>query len=167
MSSQAATPRPLWKSVILVLTSFPFLLAARIAWQVDPGIWWCLLFWTMALADEPIRWAEMRRRRRVLYGLATLGAIGNAVATIANGGYMPVLGKSEATSVWVPLTEASRMQWLCDIYGGASLGDFFIAAALLGLFVNWSCEKLPRWHALALEPEPPIIGKRLPGLGVG
>lgn len=161
MNSELDTA-PTWKLALLVLTSFPFLLAARVLWQAYPGTSMCLLFWVMALADEPLRWSEMRQRRRWLYGLTVLGGLGNAAATIANGGYMPVLGKTEATSLWVPLTDASRLRWLCDIYAGASLGDIFIGLGLLGLLLNWICEK----NGLFV-PEPTIVGKRLPGLGIG
>lgn len=154
--------RPTWKDALLIVTSLPFLIAARVWWQLDPGIGTCLLFWLIALADDPLRWSEMRQRRRWLYGVAFLGAPGNAAATLANGDYMPVLGKAEASSLWVPLTDASRLTWLCDIYHGASLGDMFIGAALLGLLLNWACEK-----AGAFVPEPPVVGKRQPGLGIG
>ena len=125
------------KKWVLILTSIPFLLAARMYWQYYPGILPCLVFWCIALSDEPLRWSEMRQRRRVLYGLSVVGALGNAVATITNGGYMPVLHSylsqerlilaAAGESVWVPLTETSRMQWLCDIYvGGSSIGDWAI-----------------------------------------
>ena len=164
---------PAWKTIIMIATSLPFLIVARVYWQYHPGIWPCVLFWCIALADEPLRWSEMRSRRRLLYGLCCIGALGNAAATIANGGHMPVLRAfmsadrvklAEAgQSLWIPLTDTSRLQWLCDIYpGGCSLGDMFIFAGLLGLLLNWTAEKL---GAIVSEPEVP--GKRLPGLGIG
>jgi len=98
-----------WKTIVLVLTSFPFVLLARMLWQAYPGFWPCILFWVIALTDEPLRWSEMQFRRRFWYGLTFLGGLGNAAATLANGGYMPVLGETQATSLWVPLAETSRL----------------------------------------------------------
>lgn len=153
---------PLWKKVALFLTSLPFVILARWFWQTHAGIWPCLLFWVIALADEPIRWPEIHGRRRLLYGLALLGSAGNALATVANGGFMPVAGKTDFTSVWAPLTDAARLRWLCDIYWGSSLGDMFILAGMLGLLANWLLEKTG-----AICPEATVPGKRLPGLGIG
>lgn len=153
---------PWWKRRVLFFTSFPFVIAGRVLWQTYPGLGPCVLFWLIALVDEPIRWPEMRWRRRWFYGLSCLGSLGNAAATLANGGYMPVLGKAEPTSVWVPLTDESRLRWLCDIYGGASLGDGLILAGIVGLLVNWLLEKME-----VIEPEPAVPGKRVPGVGIG
>lgn len=164
---------PQWKQWTLIATSWPILITARVLWQYNPGIWCCLLFWVIALADDPLRWSEMRGRRRTLYGFAFLGGIGNAVATIANGGYMPVLRgfmdadriamAAKGESLWVPMTDSSRVQWLCDVLpGGSSIGDWCIGFALVGLLLNWLAEK-----AHLLTPEPEVDGKRLPGMGIG
>lgn len=153
---------PTFKTTLLVITSLPFIILARCYWQWNPGIWPCVLFWFIALADDPLRWYDMGPRRRVFYGGCFLGGLGNAVATISNGGFMPVLSKTDTTSLWVPLTAQSRVPWLCDIYAGASIGDFFIIAGLVAMLANWigeKCELLPS--------ETVAKGKRLPGLGIG
>lgn len=157
---------PTWAKVLLCATSFSVLIAARIAWQMWPGIGLCVLFWAISLADEPLRWRFIGPRRRVCYGLAFLGGLGNMVATIANGGFMPVLGKEVPSSLWVPLVETSSVAWLCDIYsigvGTASLGDLLIGGALLGLLLVWAVEKLG-----IINREIVAEGKRIPGIGIG
>ena len=151
-----------WKAWLLILTAWPIVLAARVYWQYNPGLWPCLLFWALSLADDPLRWSEMRSRRRRIYGIAFIGALGNAIATISNGGYMPVMGLDKVHSLWIPLTDASRLAWLCDVHSGSSKGDMLIGFALLGLLLNWLCEK-----AGLLVVEPKFDGKRLPGMGIG
>ena len=157
---------PRWQRVLLIATSLPFLIAARAVWQSWPGVELCALFWLISLADEPLRWRFIGSKRRICYGLAFLGALCNAVATLANGGYMPVLNMKEPSSVWVPMTEASRVAWLCDIYPigfvTGSLGDLFIVAALLGLLLVWAAEKVNiASHEVITD------GKRAPGFGIG
>lgn len=155
---------PSWKQTVLVLTSLPFLIAARVLWQNYPGIWPCLLFWIIALADEPLRWGELGGRRKFCYVLAVVGAISNALATLANGGHMPVSGDHKFTpgSLWIPMTESSRLPFLCDIFAGFSIGDFFIIGSLLLLLLNWSLEK-----SRVIQVEKFADGKRLPGMGIG
>lgn len=150
------------RTTVLVLTSLPFLIAARWYWQTHVSLWPCILFWVIALADDPLRWMDMGSRRKKFYGMAFVGAFSNAIATIANGGTMPVLGKIDVTSVWVPLTEATSVPYLCDIFWGASIGDFFILGGLLCLFGNWILEKND-----LLSPELVAENKRMPGLGIG
>lgn len=153
---------PQWAKVLLFLTSFPFVILARILWQVYPGMVVCALFWLISLVDEPVRWRFIGPKRRACYGLALVGALGNATATLANGGFMPVLALDKPSSLWTPLTSASRVAWLCDIYAGFSLGDFFIIAALCALLVVWAMEKLE-----IMNRESVADGKRLPGIGIG
>lgn len=152
------------RDTVLLLTSLPFLIAARWYWQTHVGIWPCVLFWIIALADDPLRIREMGGRRKLFYGMAFLGGIGNAIATLSNGGTMPVSGdhKFSPDSVWVPMTESSHCQWLCDIYSGCSIGDFFIFGAIICLIVNWALEK---WDVI--DKEAFAKGKRLPAMGVG
>lgn len=157
------------KKPFIVKVAWPMLfmlIGVRGLWQADPGnMFLCSFFWVIALSDDPFWWWLMGPRRRLCYGLSFIGALGNAIATLSNGGYMPVLGKEEATSIWVPLTESSNVVWLCDIYGGWSLGDFFILAGILGLILNYILSKTK------IISEEPIFGggndKRLPGFGVG
>ena len=115
------------------------------------------------MIDDPFYWLEVGTRRRIAYGLSFIGGLGNAAATIANGGYMPVLNLEKVSSLWIPLTEQSKLYWLCDIYfAGSSLGDWFILSGILILIVNFLMETAGK-----IPIEAQIKSKRLPGLGVG
>lgn len=107
------------------------LLVLRIVWQVYPGVFTCLAFWAVALIsgvhdDAPGRWVWLT------------GTACNALVTLANGGYMPVLGPEgkNAFSLWVSGGESHRLLWLADRFWGFSIGDFFIGAGLLIYFVS-------------------------------
>lgn len=152
---------PGWKVVVLFFTLFPFLLGLRGLWQATPNIWTCALFWICAFADEPIRWRLLHGRRLLLYRAGLFGSALNALATLANGGFMPVEGKTDFTSLWAPMTADCKLYWLCDVFGGASIGDFFILTCLAGFFINWTLEKLG-----AIELESGRVTK-FPSLGVG
>lgn len=147
----------------LVFRNFLVALTLRAIWQSYPGIFPCLLFWGYHKFGDPIFIRGLSLRRRVLHLFAFIGATLNAIATLANGGYMPVLGKvaeGREVSVWVPLTSASHLPALCDIYrGGTSLGDLLIFFALAGFLLNWICEK-NGWISHTVH------GERLPGLGI-
>jgi hypothetical protein len=152
-----------WQQAVLVLTTWPFVLGLRALWQYYPEVWACALFWAFSLADEPLRWRFLGVRRRLCYSMATMGAIGNAVATLANGGVMPVAGLKEQRSLWVPLTSDHRFQWLCDVHpGGFSLGDYFILSALALLLIIWLAER-----ASLLDEESIAYGRKVPGVGIG
>ena len=167
MTSEQLDQSAPWVHVVLICTSFPFVIAARIAWQYDPGLFWCALFWLVALGDEPIRWRFLGPRRRVGYGFAFLGGLGNAVATLMNNGRMPVLTERvlEPDSLWVPLTDMSRVPWLCDVLPWGvvtgSIGDVAILAGLLLLLLGWIAEKV------GLLDKEAVAGNKMPGLGIG
>lgn len=155
---------PSWKKWALILSSFIPVLLGRVVWQSYPGIVPCVIFWILALADDPLRWNLMGGRRKRLFQMAFLGGLGNAIATISNGGRMPVenLTKPVEGSLWIPMLPTHNFQWLCDIHGGASIGDFLIITAVIGMFVNWLLER-----AELLPKEAVVKNKRLPGLGIG
>ena len=115
------------------------IIAARFWWEVHPGIIPCAAFWTVAISFFGRLWINDRGALQVARSIMMLGFLSNAAATLANGGYMPVLGRSEPSgSVWIPLTEATRLPALCDRYAaGASIGDFAIA---LGMVIGVAIE---------------------------
>lgn len=70
--------------------------------------------------------------------LVFVGAACNAVATIANGGRMPVLGKhGSPVSVWRAARPGDHVLILCDRFSGFSLGDVLIGAGLVLLIGFW------------------------------
>jgi len=59
------------------------------------------------------------------------GAGSNAVATISNGGFMPVAGREAAHGIWIPLTDASQYPYLADVLvAGTSIGDILLLGGL-------------------------------------
>lgn len=136
--------RPLWQKVALVAGAWPLLIAWRCLWQYHPGLPACLFFWMCDLTIIWILWTEMSGRRKWLYFVADVGAVMNALATIANAGHMPVSGSNHHLaehSVWIPATPSTNLYFLCDIHGGASFGDLLIFTGILALITNWICEQ--------------------------
>lgn len=107
--------------------------AARIAWQVNPGMFWASIFWsasfTSLLAWSIPIWIKL---------IIGLGILSNALAILSNGGFMPVAdNEGREFSVWVQLKEHHNFPWLCDVLPlGFSVGDVAIITGL-GLFCYW------------------------------
>ena len=115
-------PNIYWPILLPSLLTLPI----RILWQFWANTSMSGVFWILAFADEPFRW-----RRRTFLGKAFslpmyIGAAMNALVTLSNGGKMPVVGRDEPFSFWVPAVESHRFLMLADRYGGFSLGDFFL-----------------------------------------
>lgn len=151
--------------------SFPWFWVAlywrMLVWQLSPHwhVAWitfaaCAIFWGLAL------WQQSRSSWSQFWPVSLLrlvgigGALMNAVATLANGGLMPVRAGFSLDSVWVPMTEAHRVKWLCDIYplgkfASLSLGDFLIfgsvAAYLLLFGAVWVGAKIERHNEAKAE----------------
>ena len=136
--------------------------ATRLIWQQSPGPWACLLFWVVTTTFWALRMSTAPKQFRWPHGLMLLGTAGNAAATLANGGFMPVLGKAEASSLWIPLTNTSRLVRLCDIYAGASLGDMAMSIGVLCLVIICVRAGIER-HA----SKPSAISKLLPSHRIG
>jgi len=106
------------------------ILLARIIWQIYPNLLCCIGFWALVL------WLDRPKSRRALLSFA--GAACNAVATIANGGKMPVLGKyGSPVSVWRAARPGDHVLILCDRFAGFSIGDILIGAWLILEIVLW------------------------------
>ena len=122
-------------------------LAARITWQVYPGIIWCSIFWAVILASNIIEFYAQRRKWNYgsyfAAGLAMIGVMMNATVTLANSGYMPVINETENHSIWITTTDADNLLFLADKYVGFSLGDFFIGG---GIFLMISIWIIARWR---------------------
>jgi hypothetical protein len=59
------------------------------------------------------------------------GVLCNAAATIANDAHMPSSYDMTHKGIYVALTPDSALPFLCDIYGGTSIGDFLLFAGLI------------------------------------
>jgi hypothetical protein len=102
------------------------IIPARIIWQIYPNLWCCIGFWAVVL------WLNRPSKRRAQTFLLFIGAGCNAIATIANGGKMPVLGKyGSPVSVWRAARPGDHVLILCDRFGGFSMGDVLIAASFI------------------------------------
>lgn len=97
----------------------------------------------VAVSPNPVWWI-----------VAALGAGANGVAVAANGWKMPVRGKVDESIRHVPMTEHTRRKWLADIipvgFGKASVGDFFIAAGIMGAWATRSQFSLAAVATLAV-----------------
>jgi hypothetical protein len=126
---------------------------------------------SLSLASATLFWASailflIEAYRRTGYRALRLSVAGtalNAIASLANGGRMPVLNYHvNAGPFWQPMPGNVRLYWLCDIFPHwCSLGDFVLvaalAAALLEMFVRRrSNEESNEGHSrphVVLQPE--------------
>lgn len=110
-------------------------LGFRIIWQMWPGMFTCSLFWVVVFWSMNYSYG---RTHDWTVLVSALGALMNAIVTIANKGYMPVLSKlGNPLSVWVPADSTHRFLFLCDRFAGFSIGDFFIFAGLGLALMRW------------------------------
>lgn len=134
-------------------------LVLRVAWQMAPSVAICGIFWvaTIAFMVVQIREEVLRPWSRRFAWVTVVGAVLNAVVTIANGGYMPVLGQDVSLSVWTTATDSHVLLFLADQYAGFSVGDFFIFAGILGRLGYWCARKATenRHRVLALRSAAP------------
>lgn len=76
----------------------------------------------------------------VWWMIAALGAGANGIVCAANGWKMPVRGSFEETIRHVPMIASTRHKWLADVIptglGKASVGDFLLAAGILGAWAT-------------------------------
>jgi hypothetical protein len=108
------------------------IIPVRIIWQIYPNLWCCITFWAVVL------WLNRPRKKNSLTLIVFLGAAFNAVATIANGGKMPVLGKhGSPVSVWRAAGPGDHFLILCDRFGGFSIGDMLIGAWFILMIGLW------------------------------
>jgi hypothetical protein len=108
------------------------IILARIIWQIYPNLWCSIGFWTVVL------WSNRPAKKSPDTFLVFVGAACNAVATIANGGRMPVLGKyGSPVSVWRAARPGDHALILCDRFRGFSIGDVLIGAALILVIGSW------------------------------
>ena len=119
---------------VLSIVAFGLVFVARMWWVSQPGLGWCLTTWSCALVATICRIVVTDGVARLSNGLLLCGISLNAAATIANGGYMPVSldqAIQMPVSVWVPLEARHRLQALCDVHWGASIGDMVLCAGVL------------------------------------
>ena len=108
------------------------IILARIIWQMYPNLWCCIGFWTVVL------WLNRPAKKSPDTFLVFVGAACNAVATIFNGGRMPVLGRhGSPVSVWRAARPGDHVLILCDRFNGFSLGDVLIGAGLVLMIGSW------------------------------
>lgn len=140
---------PWWVALPTSLLGTIVVWTLRGLWQAWPGLLACSLFWVVAL---PINALNVYRLRSRLYAVASFGALLNAVATVANGGFMPAL-IGEQKSLWIPISAETNLVFLTDIIptglGHASVGDAFIIGGLLVMLARWAFSKLTKRAVLA------------------
>lgn len=112
----------------------------RTAWESHPGVASCLSYWFSVLLLDVLVVRSMTStiHGRVAGTLLILAGLCNATVTIANGGYMPVVGGTitGGTSVWVDATPDHNLLWLADqrAWAGCSIGDFLLVAYVLAVW---------------------------------
>ena len=103
----------------------------RLVWQIRPNLFTCALFWATSFW-----WAFTRPsfHSDVSDWFGNAGIAANALVTLANGGFMPVVGAKGRFSLWVVSDRHHRLLWLADRYKVGpfvfSVGDFLIFAGL-------------------------------------
>lgn len=126
-----------WRSTAILLILL-LVLPMRFVWESYPVLWACLLFW------GPVSVLHVANicgnpRYRVGFTLMAVGALCNAVVTIANGGTMPVPGPPMrgVGSIWVEMGDESRLIWLADFLPGRmSIGDWILTAGIIAILVT-------------------------------
>lgn len=112
------------------------IILARIIWQIYPNVLCCIGFWAVVL------WLNRPRKQSQQTFLVFVGSAFNAVATIANGGKMPVIGKyGSPVSVWRAARPSDHLLILCDRFAGFSIGDMLIGAWLILAIGSWLWKK--------------------------
>jgi hypothetical protein len=101
----------------------------RIGWGLgEDALLWSSIFWVGVVAF----WLLLGNGSV----LCVPGILCNALATLTNGGKMPVYGQENVTGyAWVKGTQDSHLQFLCDQFYSYSIGDFLIFAGLASIFV--------------------------------
>jgi hypothetical protein len=113
------------------------IIPARIIWQIFPNLWCCVGFWAVVL------WLNRPKKKSPYTFPVFVGAACNAVATIANGGKMPVLGEyGSPVSVWRAARPGDHVLILCDRFGGFSIGDVLIGGAFIFAIGLWLWKKM-------------------------
>ena len=108
------------------------IIPARIIWQMYPNLWCCMGFWAVVL------WLNRPKKKSPYTFLVFAGAACNAVATVVNGGKMPVLGAyGSPVSVWRAARPGDHVLILCDRFSGFSIGDILIGAAFVLAIGLW------------------------------
>jgi len=117
-----------------------FVLFVVTQWNVYPWPLFSLTFYGLFFIWQLLRVYDSPK----LWHVPVLaGAALNYIALFANGGRMPVLGRTEAYRWWQPLTEDSRLVFLCDIYFQSSVGDMLIASAGIVALAVWLLRRKP------------------------
>jgi hypothetical protein len=137
-------------------------LTLRLAWGTWPSIWLCAAFWAGAIVVATL-WAHVLAQNAFrVHGIILMatGATLNGVVMIANGGYMPVIGKPAGFeyAIWASAESHTNLLFLADrmALGGVSPGDILIA---VGVFTN-ILTGIAHWRArrqLRAAPAPVLI----------
>lgn len=97
----------------------------------DHHLFMVAVFWASAVVTFfPFWFRSVVRESRLAPVLGIVGMASNAVVTLANGGYMPVMDGYDG-AWWVRMDHTSRLIPLADIIHGASIGDLFLAAGIV------------------------------------
>lgn len=110
---------------------------ARILWTNHGGVWYCSLFWACSLGFAICDFNSAAKLWQKSWRfISQIGAASNALVTIANGGYMPCISNTSAKDIWIDAKPDHLFLFLCDRFGGFSVGDFLIFSGLLaGIFL--------------------------------
>lgn len=132
-----------WSTVLKVIISL--IIPTRVLWMVYPNLLTCALFWTTMLA-----WRIDARESNWANPVAVAGLALNAVVTLANWGYMPVVGRGpeQSFSLWVTAAGSHHLLFLADYtaWWGFSIGDGLILGSWAALFLWWAGKKLVAWN---------------------
>jgi hypothetical protein len=116
------------------INGIALIIVAVLVCNAFPNLWTCSLRWALVYFHLFLIFRKYSLR---WLGACSVGITMNALATLSNGGFMPVHPRyvTEDAPLWGRhslLTESSNLPYLTDILpGGASIGDYVIIGTLL------------------------------------
>jgi hypothetical protein len=120
----------------------------RLIWEWRPCLFTCLLFWVVAISGDFYYLSKHHALSEASWRIPCIvGGLFNALATLGNRGFMPVIGAKPGSfvSVWVKADGSHRFLFFVDRYAGCSVGDFLIFVGIGLALVIWITGKV--WHA--------------------
>lgn len=131
MNNRLSSP---WLKAKRIIGWSLFVLIIVTQWEVSP---WLFFSATFAVLASTWQILDIYNQPRLFKIIILTGGLFNFLALIVNGGRMPVLGRTEVSRWWEPLTDSSYLVPLCDIYFKCSIGDMVITVGMLTAIVSW------------------------------
>lgn len=126
-------------SVLVLVVYKVFLFRPFVSWYGSPSAYFVLV--CISVCFLSLAWFRLRYRVphfSVVYALFISGAVSNATAVFANGGYMPVArgAVAELPVGYTWLSDSTVFPFLCDVLPlGLSIGDILMFGGVICLLI--------------------------------